>query len=145
LLAIRLAAEAGYRPYFVLNVETGRTHQKLSVVFDTTEQSLWISGDFRTMRAGSQADIESRFGKGAGIYLDQDLRRHPSPVAAYLLPANIRFGERVYLEDLIEDRVGSAWNQGDRHRAMSGFALWKGSRLELEQGEGDSPGPMILG
>lgn len=133
LAAIEDAISKGFRPYFVANVPNGITHQKLSIVYDHEVHQLHVSSDFRSMR---HTDI-----KGDGIYLNQDMSRHPSPVAAYLLPDDIQIEERVYLEDLIEDRVSHGWNQGDRFRAKSCFAIWRGDHLELELDK--NPGPVI--
>jgi hypothetical protein len=56
----------------------------------------------------------------------------PSPFAAYLIPRDLQVGERVYLEDLIEDVVGGSWNQGDTYRLASCIAVWNGKDFELE-------------
>lgn len=145
LLHIQEAVEQGYRPYFVPNVDTGRIKQKLTVLYDQKTRGLQISGDFRSWLPFDQDQIEAQFGKGAGIALHGDLDRAASPIAAYLLPHDIQEGERIFLEDLIEDRVGSSWNQGDTYRERSGFATWRGDQLELEQRENDYSGPMVLG
>lgn len=137
LAAIKEGIEKGFRPFFVPNEPNGLTHQKLSIVYDHDERTLHVSNDYRSMR---RTDV-----KGDGIYLDQDMRRHPSPVAAYMLPLDIQLGERVYLEDLIEDRPGSGWNQGDRYRARSCFALWRGDQMELELPEKLDPSFMVVG
>jgi hypothetical protein len=55
-----------------------------------------------------------------------------SPFAAYLIPDDIQIGERVFLEDLIEDYVGAHWNQGDTYRLESCEAIWNGSDLEIQ-------------
>ena len=55
-----------------------------------------------------------------------------SPFAAYILPKDIEPGERVFLEDLIEDLVGTKWNQGDTYRLESYEAIWTGSDLEIQ-------------
>lgn len=55
-----------------------------------------------------------------------------SPFAAYLIPHDIQVGERVFLEDLIEDYVGSTWNQGDKYRLKSCDAIWNGSDFEIQ-------------
>ena len=49
-----------------------------------------------------------------------------SPFAAYLIPKDLQIGEAVFLEDLIEDVVGSSWNQGDTYRLPSCNAIWDG-------------------
>ena len=58
------------------------------------------------------------------------------PFAAYLIPPDLEVGERVYVEDLIEDFVGGRWNQGDVYRLAEAEAIWTGTDLEIcyEQG-----------
>ena len=58
-----------------------------------------------------------------------------SPFAAYLIPKDVKVGERVFVEDLIEDYVGSTWNQGDTYRLKSCEAIWNGSYLEIQYNE----------
>ena len=55
-----------------------------------------------------------------------------SPFAAYLIPQDIIIGERVFLEDLIEDYIGATWNQGDTFRLSGCEAIWNGSDLEIK-------------
>jgi hypothetical protein len=55
-----------------------------------------------------------------------------SPFAAYLIPTDIEVGERVFIRDLIEDYVGTSWNQGDSYRLESCEAIWNGSDLEIQ-------------
>jgi len=54
-----------------------------------------------------------------------------SPFAAYLIPPDLQIGETVLLEDLIEDVVGSSWNQGDTYRLASCKAIWDGKEFVL--------------
>ena len=46
-----------------------------------------------------------------------------SPFAAYLIPKDIKKGERVFVEDVIQDIVGSRWSQGDTFRLNSCEAI----------------------
>ncbi|MDG1279619.1 MAG: hypothetical protein P8O16_20280 [Algoriphagus sp.] len=55
-----------------------------------------------------------------------------SPYAAYLLPKDLKVGERVLLADLIEDIVGSRWNQGSNYRLESCEAVWNGQDFEID-------------
>jgi hypothetical protein len=55
-----------------------------------------------------------------------------SPFAAYLVPTDIQIGEKVILEDLIEDVVSHSWNQGDTYRLQSCAAVWDGKELKLQ-------------
>jgi hypothetical protein len=55
-----------------------------------------------------------------------------SPFEAYLIPKDIKTGERVFIEDLIEDYIGAKWNQGDTYRLESCEAIWNGTDLEIQ-------------
>ena len=53
--------------------------------------------------------------------------------AAYLIPADLKVGERVWLDDLIEDLLGSVSGQGlGRMRLSSAYARWNGRTFEIE-------------
>lgn len=56
----------------------------------------------------------------------------PFPLAAYLVPPGLLPGQRILLEDLIEDIGMSYWNQGDSDRLLSCVATWNGDEFELE-------------
>jgi hypothetical protein len=55
-----------------------------------------------------------------------------SPYAAYLVPLDLKVGETVMLEDLIEDIVGERWSQGDTYRLKSCKAVWDGKEFILQ-------------
>ena len=55
-----------------------------------------------------------------------------NPYAAYLIPSDIQIGERVFLEDLIEDYIGAKWNQGDTYRLPSCEAIWNGKDFNIQ-------------
>ncbi len=58
------------------------------------------------------------------------------PFAAYLIPPDLEVGERVYVEDLIEDFVGARWNQGDVYRLSEAEAIWTGTDLQIDYEDG---------
>ncbi|TFV94479.1 hypothetical protein E4S40_10685 [Algoriphagus kandeliae] len=55
-----------------------------------------------------------------------------NPFAAYLIPHDLEIGERVFISDVIEDLVGSRWNQGDVFRLETCEAIWTGNDLLLD-------------
>jgi hypothetical protein len=61
--------------------------------------------------------------------------RKEHPVAAYLLPSDLVVGERVFLVDLIEDRVGVFGNQGHNYRLESAYAIWNGKDFDIQWDE----------
>ncbi len=54
-----------------------------------------------------------------------------SKVAAYVLPDDLEVGERVILEDLIEDIVGASHAWGT-YRLDSAEAVWNGEKFEVD-------------
>lgn len=55
----------------------------------------------------------------------------PSPFAAYLVPPDIAVGEKVILEDLIEDIVG-ARHKMHTYRLESAEAMWNGEKFIVD-------------
>ncbi len=56
-----------------------------------------------------------------------------SPYAAYLIPNDIKVGEKVFLEDVIEDIIAGCWNQGNAWRVESAEAIWNGEDFDIIQ------------
>jgi hypothetical protein len=54
-----------------------------------------------------------------------------SPFAAYLIPSDLEVGQRVLLEDLIEDLVGASW-QASSSRLEKSEAIWNGKDFEID-------------
>lgn len=52
-----------------------------------------------------------------------------SPFAAYLVPPDLAIGERVWMEDVIEDIVAAWGNQGCRLRLKYCEATWDGKEF----------------
>ena len=57
--------------------------------------------------------------------------KFPGPFAAYLIPSDIAIGERVIIEDLIEDYYGGTfWSHNIRLETLE--AVWDGSDLVVQ-------------
>lgn len=54
----------------------------------------------------------------------------PCPYAAYLIPKGLGIGERVFLEDLIEDYIGTVFNS-NIYRLASCEAIWDGETFDV--------------
>jgi hypothetical protein len=113
---INAAAKEGLRP-LVKPVEPSKTIHNMVAVYqhrDTGE--IEVAGDCR-WRPGEDYKCVVPF-------------RHyypysfPEPFAAYLLPPDLMEGERVWLEDIIEDIVAVFGNQGWQPRLESCEAVW---------------------
>jgi len=55
------------------------------------------------------------------------------PIAAYLIPPNLKDGTKVIIEDPIEDLLGGTWNQGDRERAMNVIGYVKNRKVFINR------------
>lgn len=103
------------------------------IVFQNTKTGrLWWSGDYRRC-----------FPENAStLYVSEDQGRwtevrkwfwvrsdRPFPLAAYAIPKTLEPGEKVFIEELIEDRSVELWNQGDSSRVQSCYGVWTGSDL----------------
>ena len=65
--------------------------------------------------------------------------RRTSPVGAYLVPKDLKVGERVYLEEVLDDLIGEVYNQGDFSRLKGCTAVFlgfdKGFALEYDESD----------
>lgn len=122
--SINHAANNGYMPLIKKVVQSSKIHSKFSVIQNKKSGEIEIIGDFR-----------SHFSEDYVTVIDwTDYYPHffKSPFAAYLIPKDIKIGERVFVEDLIEDFIGARWNQGDTYRLESCEAIWNGKELEIQ-------------
>jgi hypothetical protein len=53
--------------------------------------------------------------------------KYERPYSAYLVPSDIHVGEKVILQDIIEDLVEMSSNQGNVYRLESCIATWNGT------------------
>lgn len=110
---------------------------KYKVFQNTLTGEVWCTGDYRMQ--------EPEDGKPGDWELVADWFHHrpdlPFPLGAYLVPRGLKRGQRVYLEDLIEDVPVAYWNQGDSNRLTACAAVWNGDDFALEQFE--APPEMI--
>lgn len=126
--SINEAAKMGFRPLIKKVVPSDKIRTKYSVIQNKVTGEIDVIGDYRTMlRSYDNDQFET--------IIDWTFHypyKFKSPFAAYLIPNDIKVGERVLIEDLIEDYVGVQWNQGDTYRLESCQAIWNGSELEIQ-------------
>lgn len=126
--SINKAAKNGYRPLIKKIEPSDKIRSKYSVIQNKQTGEIEIIGDFRM---GFSMDEESSY----ETVIDWTYyypHAFNSPFAAYLIPKDIKTGERVFIEDLIEDYIGASWNQGDTYRLASCEAIWNGTDLEIQ-------------
>lgn len=126
--SINKAAKSGLKPLIKKVEHSEKIRSKYSVVQNKKTGEIEIVGDYRGGFPFNDGDqfvtvIDWTF------YYPHNFK---SPFAAYLIPNDIIVGERVYVEDLIEDYIGASWNQGDTYRLESCEAIWNGTDLEIQ-------------
>jgi hypothetical protein len=55
-----------------------------------------------------------------------------SPFAAYIVPKDLKSGERVLINDVITNHVSGSWNQGDVYRLSKSEATWNGRGFVID-------------
>ena len=55
-----------------------------------------------------------------------------SPYAAYVIPKDLKKGERVLINDVITNHVSGRWNQGDVYRLSKSEATWTGEDFYID-------------
>lgn len=112
-----------------------------SIIIKKVEPSPKINSKFSIIRnkVTGEIDVISDFRQSGNSEFQTVLdwtsyypHHFKSPFAAYLIPSDIQIGERVYINDLIEDIVGGSWNQGDTYRLTGSEAVWDGTDLLIE-------------
>ena len=127
--SINDGADRGFRPLVRKIKPSKKIRSKYAVVQHKTSGHIFVHGDYRIGLLGGDYETVIDW----SFYYPYNFE---SPFAAYLIPPDIGIGERVFVEDLIEDFVGSSWNQGDTYRLDSCEAIWNGSDLEFQYDRG---------
>lgn len=146
--SINEAIRNGYRPIIKKVIPSKKIHSKYCVIQNKKTGEIRVASDYRSVnlsvhnRNGIKGKILSLFTDDAEDYESDEVvvidwtsyypYNFKSPFAAYLIPKDIVIGERVMVEDLIEDYVGGKWNQGDVFRLESCEAIWNGQDLEIK-------------
>ena len=119
--------EPNYRLLVEIVEENPNIREKIEIAQDPDTGKVILNGDYRGMTD-----------PGDAVWYHP--RRYTSPIAAYLVPDDIKIGERVYMPDLIEEYVGERQNQSDTYKLEYAFAVWNGEAFDVEVHE---PGMMI--
>ena len=125
--SINEAASKGLQPLLKKVVPSSEIRSKYAVMQNKKTGEIMVIGDYRIFH-----DLEGNPDLVTVIdWTEYYPHNFASPFAAYLIPKDIQIGERVFIEDLIEDYVGASWNQGDTYRLESCDAIWNGNDLEI--------------
>ncbi len=124
--SINEAASKGFWPLIKALKPNPEIQSKLQISQDQETGKIRTRGDFRRW-----TDEETPW-KDVTSWIYYYPHNFPNPFAAYLIPKDIQIGERVFVEDLIEDFIGGAWNQGNKYRLPSCEAIWDGKDLKIQ-------------
>jgi len=124
--AINDAVDKGYRALVKPVVPSKDIKTKIAVFQNKHTGRVVVSGDYRY---NFNNDENYKTIMDFTYYYPYSFE---SPFAAYLIPDDIEIGEKVFLEDLIEDIVGSCWNQGSAYRLDSCEAIWTGKEFDIQ-------------
>lgn len=113
---INAAAKEGYRPLVKAVTPSPEIHEMVAVYQHRETGEIQLCGDCRIM-PGEEYERVLPFRTYYPYHF-------PAPFAAYLLPPDLAEGERVWLEDIIEDIVAVYGNQGWHPRLEASEATW---------------------
>ncbi len=133
--SINEAAKAGYKLIIKKVEPSSQIRSKYSVVQNINTGEIEVLGDLR-IRLDYDNDPNFETIIDWTLYYPY---KFESPFAAYLIPPDLEIGETVLVEDLIEDIVGSAWNQGDAYRLESCEAIRHGEDLIIQNNPEQGP------
>ena len=117
------AVDNGFKLHFVSYKENPEVYCKLIVITDPETGKISTSGDYRSISRAGLSNFT--------IYPKGKLKTN-LPFATYLLPTDLKVGEIVLIEEVIEELVGCYWNQGDVLRLETCLAIWDGKNFEYD-------------
>lgn len=126
---INKAALNGFKPLIKKIVPLDEIRSKYTVYQNKLTGEIVVSGDYRGYDFIYYNESEYEKVIDWSYYYPH---AYKLPFAAYLIPDDIKAGERVFIKDLIEDFVGARWNQGDTYRLESCEAIWNGADFEIQ-------------
>lgn len=128
--SINQAAKDGFRLVVKKLEPSDRIKSQYAVMQNKTTKEITIIGDRRSVRFDYRLLPSDNFEiiLGWSYYYPY---KFESPIAAYLVPEDINVGERVMLEDLIED-IPRSGGQGNVLRLNSCEAIWTGEEFEIK-------------
>ena len=125
--AIKAAKEMGLKLIELRAEVSDEFKVKYKKVQDKLTGKIVILGDFRE---------DHYFRKSRYKTLVDWTSRNPSkffsPFAAYIVPKDLKSGERVLINDVITNHVSGRWNQGDVYRLSKSEAIWTGRYFDID-------------
>lgn len=126
------AQQKGFRLVFKdTGEDTSNGEEKYILYQNRRTGALWWGSDYRNSGPGAEDALPDHDWVVVHKWFFARSDRQ-FPLAAYAVPQNIAVGERVFIEDLIEDSFSEIWNQGNAERRKSGSATWTGEDLVID-------------
>ena len=122
--AINAAVKEGLRPLVKAVVPSKDIHDMFAVYQHRVTGEIVVSGDVRWPPSRKEYERVVQY----SLYYQY---RFPTPFAAYLLPPDLAEGERVWLDDIIEDIVAVYGNQNNNLRLKAYEATWVGGDFKV--------------
>lgn len=122
--SINEAAQNGFFPLMKSVIPSSDIRTKYAIIQNEITGEIRVTGDYRYSRTEENEKLAIEFTYYYPYHFE-------NPFAAYLLPKDLAIGERVFLEDLIEDIVGKRWSQGSAYRLQSAEATWNGTDFDI--------------
>ena len=125
LKAINKAATAGFQPLVKPVQPSPEIHYRVAVYQNRETGHIQLVRDCRCAPDGGDDECVIPFRR----YYPYSF---PKPFAAYLVPPDLPDGERVWLNDLIEDIVAVYGNQGYQPRLKGCEAIWANGDFDIQ-------------
>jgi len=124
LQTINAAAKEGFEPLVKAVLPSPDIHSQVAVYQHRETREIKLSGDVR-IRMGEEYERVIPFRR----YYPYSF---PEPFAAYLVPPDLAEGERVWLDDVIQDIIAVYGNQGWHPRLECCEAVWVNGDFQIQ-------------
>lgn len=132
LPSMEFAAKSGFRLAFRdVGPESSFGDWKFILYQNKRTGHLWWAGDYRQGFPPLEENESPTDYRVVRDWIDVRTDR-PFPLGAYAVSADISIGQRVYINDVLEDVPITWWNQGNAHRLTCCVAVWDGNDLTLD-------------
>lgn len=132
IVDINRAVGLGYWPDVrLVKYEISKLSSKFEIKQNLVTGKIDVSGDYRSS-FGSSDSNDSEWVEVIPFHSFYQYFQE-EPIAAYLIPKDMKDGTVVLVEDPIEDIVGWRWNQGNSQRAMNVKGHLEGRKIVLNK------------
>lgn len=116
---IKRAIQMGYwADIRLVQYKDDEIKQKFAVYQHLETGEIQIVGDYRSVISAS-SDLHKEVWDEVIPFTYYYTNYQEEPIAAYLIPKDLKDNSEVFVPDPIEDIIGSTWNQGDCYRARN--------------------------